>query len=352
MIGNGDRYIPGNLGGGGGSGGTTPLIGSYTYAQLQTLVAANGLEVGYYLLNDFTTIYDRPDFVDNTGTIEPKSTITTVTAAAEPLILFAVDANSFAPEAFSPSNPSDIIQYQFAYTTPVNAAATKGRIIYRQDTVQQVECAFDFRAITFKFYNHADGRGNVWYFDSTGADTSALVAPFQTYASVRNFNSLPAVSLVVEICQGFDLPNFTIAGAASVVNVAILANTSIQSTEELTADAVAGNVIGTGFNYNDLGLLFDNVIGNSVRNNRIGMWNTCTIGNDMADCIFSFLNECILAANFQSVNGTGMSAQDLSAATIVYDANSSKDISRSPDNTTYVTYTSNLGVLTTVVVTT
>lgn len=347
------RIIPAGLstGNGGGPSLVTPI--SVTYAQLATAVGASTLVAGQsYLITDFTTIYDRPDYVDNAGTIEPAPVITTVTAAVEPLIVYAVDTNSLEPQAYSPSNPSDIIGYEFAYTTPVNAAATKGRITYRKDTVQNVACSFDFRAITFKFYNHADGLGNVWYYDSTGADTSALVAPFQTYASVRDFNATPSDSLVTEVCQGFDLPSFTIAGAASVVNVDILANTSIQSTEELYAEAASGNVIGTNFKYNDLVLLFDNVIGNNVRNNRIGMWNLCTIGNDMADCIFSFLNECIIAANFQSVNGTGMSGQDLSAATVVYEPLSSKDISRSPDDTTYVTYTSNLGVLTTVVVTT
>ena len=316
----------------GGGGGDSPLLASKTYAELTAMVAANELTVGYYLLTDFATTYDRPDFVDNLGTIEPAAVITTVTAATEPLILFAVADNSFAPNAYSPSNPSDIILYEFAYTTPINSAATTGRIIYRQDTVQNVECSFDFRTITFKFYDHADGLGYAWYYDSTGTDASDIVPPFQDYSSVSEFHSIPVPAVVLIVCQGFDLPNFTIKISALGVVGAIF-NTSFNDVTAIATNGIQNSVIGINFSNNSIPTINDSVIGDNFYYNNLNL-----------------INNSIIGANANGLIGYGINNEDLSAATIIY--GQSCVISQDANGVKWVTYTTILGAQVTTLITT
>jgi len=111
-----------------------------TYSALATLVSGNGLKKGQgYRITDFATKHR----IHNTSVI--------FTADAEPIVVVAQTANAFERSAYSPSNPNDIIHYDFNNnlcedgTTPRN-----GRIIYRWDTANNVSAYYDWREVRFR----------------------------------------------------------------------------------------------------------------------------------------------------------------------------------------------------------
>ena len=73
-----------------------------TYAELGVLKTAGELiENAFYRITDFQTTHIIP------------LTATVNTGSIEELVIKAISVNSFSPEAFSPSNPNDIIMYDF-----------------------------------------------------------------------------------------------------------------------------------------------------------------------------------------------------------------------------------------------
>jgi hypothetical protein len=71
------------------------LIGALpvSFAELQTSITNSKLIPGKrYLITDYQTIYDQPDY-DNAGL--PKTVVSTLTGIVEPLIVTAVNNNSF-----------------------------------------------------------------------------------------------------------------------------------------------------------------------------------------------------------------------------------------------------------------
>ena len=63
---------------------------SITYTSLQTLISASALEVNSsYLITDYQTIYDQPDF---TALGVPKAVVATLSGPVEPLIVVAVSS--------------------------------------------------------------------------------------------------------------------------------------------------------------------------------------------------------------------------------------------------------------------
>jgi hypothetical protein len=177
-----------------------------THAEIRALKTGNQLKVNTaYLITDFQTIYDRPDYEDVGGNIVPKMTIATVTAAVEPLLLFATSPNTFSPYVFSPSNPQDIIQYDIDYvSTFVNNAAAKGRITRRIDEFKN-ESNHDLRAVTFKLYDRSGDGVFKWFWDDNN-DDSILVPAYGSGCNANqkgeeDYNFLGAGT-------GFDLDNF------------------------------------------------------------------------------------------------------------------------------------------------
>lgn len=111
-----------------------------TYSGLSTLVLGNNLKKGQgYRITDFATKHR----IHNTSEI--------FTADAEPIVVVAQTANAFERSAYSPSNPNDIIHYDFNNnlcedgTTPRN-----GRITYRWDTANNVSAYYDWREVRFR----------------------------------------------------------------------------------------------------------------------------------------------------------------------------------------------------------
>ena len=131
-----------------GSGGGG--IESITYSGLTSLISANQLSTGsYYLITDFRTCYDQPDF-DSDGTA-----ITTGNykqAAIEPIMVFATSANTISTTAYQPAYPNDRIQYDWTFsTTEITSGVTYGRISERIDEFNN-RTDYDHRTILFKRY--------------------------------------------------------------------------------------------------------------------------------------------------------------------------------------------------------
>jgi hypothetical protein len=128
------------------------IIISKTYSELYLMYTGSTLISGQkYILSDYKTTHNILDGNTTTGVIE--------TGTTEPLILLATSINTFDKQAYSTLFPKDIIYYDitggdtrdvafFDNGTPIDNL--KGIIYYRKDTVQNVECWYDFRNVKFR----------------------------------------------------------------------------------------------------------------------------------------------------------------------------------------------------------
>jgi hypothetical protein len=306
----GNTIWPGltTIGGGGGGGGNISAAISGTFAQFAALMDSNTLVAGQsYIITDFETIYDRPDYEDVMGNIVPKGTIETVTARPERLIVYAMDGNAISPLAYSLSSPNDILWYDPHYRfTIVNNSPAKGRIVYREDTLKQIALNFDWRAVTFKRYDHGDGLGFVWYYDD-GMDSSVLLPPLDAATS----SGLYIPGLVTGPFTGFDLPNLVITGAAIIVRLQAMDNSTTGNMTSVNMRQISNSIVGNGM-----------------------------INVSMGD-----INTSVIGPGFRAVTSGSIENLNLLSSTLIY-LNFDKSILRSQDGTTtYVSYVDNFGSL-------
>ena len=124
-----------------------------TYAEFDAaVIAATLVPSMYYLISDFETVHNILDGDTTTGDIH--------TGATERLIVLAISENQVSPIAYSPDYPNDIIHYEHPATADTSdiaffdggshIAGLKGVITYRKDTLQNVECWYDFRNVVFR----------------------------------------------------------------------------------------------------------------------------------------------------------------------------------------------------------
>ncbi len=142
-----------------------------TYSGLTIASSTGGLVVGqYYLMTDYQTCYDQPNY-NNEG-----AAITTgnyKTGTTEPILLLATSTTGFSPTVYSTIYRNDKITYDFTWnTTEVTSSPAKGRITERIDRFNN-RADYDFRAVQFiryqaflseDYYNGTvsiDGSGNV-----------------------------------------------------------------------------------------------------------------------------------------------------------------------------------------------
>jgi len=137
------------------------LSTSVTYSELTNLITNNLLiEGGFYLLTDFVTIYDQPDYDVNGN---PKPIVVTKTAPnIEKIWVLALSSNQIADRAYSATFPKDQIKYDWTYnTTEINLSPAKGRISERIDDKGN-RTDYDHREILFKRYDDGTGLFNQW----------------------------------------------------------------------------------------------------------------------------------------------------------------------------------------------
>lgn len=126
-------------------------VTSVTYTQLKDLITANNLQVGsYYLITDFKTCYDRPDYNQFKNPIGV-STDSYFQGPVQPIIVLATSQNTLAVDAYQPTYPKDKIKYDVNYGNTESGGVAFGRITERIDEYNN-RTDYDHRVIEFKRY--------------------------------------------------------------------------------------------------------------------------------------------------------------------------------------------------------
>jgi hypothetical protein len=122
-----------------------------TYSELYSLLTGATLTPGkHYLITDFKTCYDQPDYDHNGNTIE---TGNYKEGNVAPILVLATDVDKISEHAYQPEYSGDTIQYDPYFTsTEVTAGAAFGRITYRIDDKGNA-FDYDFREVLFKRYD-------------------------------------------------------------------------------------------------------------------------------------------------------------------------------------------------------
>lgn len=130
-----------------------------TYSQFSTDATNGVLTPGrFYLMTDYQTYYDQPNF-DYNG--DPILTGNYKSGSTEPLLLLAISTNRFSPTVYSPSYPKDKITYDITWdTTEVTGNPAKGRITERIDEFNN-RTDYDHRSILFRRYKSYFQDGNI-----------------------------------------------------------------------------------------------------------------------------------------------------------------------------------------------
>jgi len=122
-----------------------------TYSELVDNITGETLNVGaYYIITDFRTCYDQPDYDNqkNSINIEIYKSADTVS----PIVVFATSANTISIDAFQPEFPFDKIKYDWTFsTTEKTQGPAFGRITERIDNLNN-RTDYDHRTILFKRY--------------------------------------------------------------------------------------------------------------------------------------------------------------------------------------------------------
>lgn len=121
-----------------------------TYSDLYTGSQLGELTPGqYYLITDFQTIYDQPNYDNNRNPIFSGNSMTGDT---EPILLLATSTTGFSATVYSTLYPQDKISYDITWnTTEISNTPAKGRITERIDNFNN-RTDYDHRNILFKRY--------------------------------------------------------------------------------------------------------------------------------------------------------------------------------------------------------
>jgi hypothetical protein len=123
-----------------------------TYSELYNSITGETLTPGtFYLITDFRTCYDQPDFYYDGSPITTGTTIYKQ-SSVEPLLVFATSVSTISTDAYQPLYPNDKIQYDWSWNmTEVTSGTSFGRITERIDEFNN-RTDYDHRTIEFKRY--------------------------------------------------------------------------------------------------------------------------------------------------------------------------------------------------------
>ena len=276
--------------------GTLPV----SFAELQTSITNSKLIPGKkYLITDYQTIYDQPDY-DNAGL--PKTVVSTLTGIVEPLMVTAVNNSEISSQVYSKLFPNDILEYDITFTsTEIMNAPAKGRITSRTDDNKNTT-NYDNRAVSFKRYETISGSGVYDSYKDTGFNSNANIPTFQPNSwnnNLENFYTTDSLGI-----QDFILPN-NVFGEYTYDNK--FGNYFINNTfgaftydNEINEECY-NNVIGEQFFKNIIGNGFsNNVISTEFKNNHVlNGFRANVIGAQFQqNSILSGFRENITAAGF------------------------------------------------------
>ena len=146
-----------------------------TYSELVNMINESELSSGsFYLISDFRTCYDRPEFYING---EPKLSGETmyIEGIVEPIIVLATSPNTISSTAYQPAYPNDRIQYDCTWDqTEITLGTAYGRITERIDEFNN-RTDYDHRNITFnRFQSYDKGIKYTGLINSYDASTGAI----------------------------------------------------------------------------------------------------------------------------------------------------------------------------------
>jgi hypothetical protein len=125
-----------------------------TYSELIDKITGETLTRGtHYIITDFQTCYDQPDFNSSGGEIIGNNY---KQSDIEPIIVFATSANTISTTAYQPTYPNDRIQYDWTFSaTERTQGVAYGRISERIDEFNN-RTDYDHRTILFKRYQYIE----------------------------------------------------------------------------------------------------------------------------------------------------------------------------------------------------
>ena len=236
-----------------------------TYNEATANITNNTLEAGrFYLMTDFQTVYDQPDY-DDAST--PKTTVVTKTAPVDPILLLATSANTFAKEVWRPSTPQHRLEYDINFSqTEVMGAPAKGRITKCIDEFGN-ETHYDHTVVLLKRYESVSGSGIFNSFWDTGFGSTEVL----TFGNGCVGNKIG--DNYYELVGGF-------AVSSNVLGVESLGNTIGISSNN--------NTFGNYTQYNTFGISSNNnTFGNDTYSNTFGNYTQYnTFGNDAGNNTF------------------------------------------------------------------
>ena len=209
-----------------GGGGATEV----TYLELVSLITGGTLTTGsYYLITDFQTCYDQPDYDYNRNPIITSGN--SKTAEIDPIIVFATSSTTLSENAYQPSYPNDSIKYDISFTvTERTGSPAKGRITERIDEFNN-RTDYDHRTILFKRYRYYEIA-----FDSPYQGTVEVSVASSTemvvYGTGTNFLS---ISLGTKV--GFDTNNN---------DYRVYEITNVVSDTEMTITGLTNTILSSG----------------------------------------------------------------------------------------------------------
>ena len=241
-----------------------------TYSELRTLQDDSELRTGsYYLISNFRTCYDQPNYDYNGNTI---TTGNYKQGNVSPIIVFAISSSQISEIAYQPEFPGDIIHYDPGFSfTEVTEGEAFGIITYRKDN-QGNSFDYDFREVLFKRYDgyfsesvydgtvSIDGSGNV-----TGTNTSFTNFATGNIIGLLNITSSPLVSYY-EIVSIADDTNMVVTGRTfNSGNDLRLVDANLISGMSWKQNNIISNTNSTEYlTFTDYSSCFNNTCGNTA----------------------------------------------------------------------------------------
>jgi len=270
-----------------------------TYSELVNKITGETLTSGqFYLITDFRTCYDQPDFDVNGNSI---TTGNYKTSEIEPVIVFSTSANTISSNAYQPTYPNDKIQYDWTFsTTEVTSGTSYGRITERIDEFNN-RTDYDHRTILFKRYK-------LFTYREQLNGTIELISGGTVNGVGTSFNSLTVGDVVY-------LPNvspsyFEIVSISSNILMTVSGDTTFTSgpAQQIynTIEETNGN--GGYFSYKQTNVKTDDYLeyttfGDAIsesyaKNNYIG--NYANNYENIGDGVFILANNVFLEGQYES----------------------------------------------------
>jgi hypothetical protein len=250
-----------------------------TYDNLYSFATGGTLTAGsYYLMTDFQTCYDQPNY-DVNGT--PITIGNYKTGTTEPILLLAISTTGFSPTVYSTLYPQDKISYDITWNaTEVTDNPAKGRITERIDEFNN-RTDYDHRQVVFKRYETSlssgiytviKDNGNPYIDDIPTFGTgcySNKIGNFYTTLDLNNTGFILSNNIFDDDCwdntTGADFYNNTIGSLVYENKFGDLCHDNV-----IQGDAY-NNVINNNFSLNTIGgQFYNNTIFNGFRLNVIG----------------------------------------------------------------------------------